>query len=53
MGNIIGLTDFMLTRLIAVVIITPVFIITGLLVGVVGGWCSQIYIAAQLPVKRQ
>ncbi|KAJ7596700.1 hypothetical protein C8J56DRAFT_294246 [Mycena floridula] len=37
----------------AVVIITPVFMIPGLLTAVLGGICGQIYIKAQLSVKRE
>ncbi|KAJ7501621.1 hypothetical protein B0H11DRAFT_2275231 [Mycena galericulata] len=43
----------MLVKFAAVILFTPVFFIPGLLVGVVGGWCGQIYMAAQLSVKRE
>ena len=37
----------------AVVLLTPVFLIPGILVLVIGAWCGRIYINAQLPVKRE
>jgi ABC-type multidrug transport system fused ATPase/permease subunit len=36
----------------AVVIYTPIFFFPGALVGALGAWVGQIYIAGQLPVKR-
>ncbi|KAJ6556823.1 hypothetical protein DFH09DRAFT_1248351 [Mycena vulgaris] len=36
----------------AVVIYTPIFFLPGVLVGALGAWLGQIYIAGQLPVKR-
>lgn len=43
----------MITKLFAVVFMTPIFLIPGLAVGVLGGWLAQIYLFAQLPVKRE
>ncbi|KAF7339970.1 ATP-binding cassette transporter [Mycena venus] len=43
----------MLVKFAAVILFTPLFFIPGVLVGVLGGWCGQIYIAAQLSVKRE
>ena len=43
----------MLIKLGAVVILTPVFFLPGLLVALIGGICGQIYMKAQLPVKRE
>ncbi|KAJ6590816.1 P-loop containing nucleoside triphosphate hydrolase protein [Mycena sp. CBHHK59/15] len=42
----------MLVRFGAVVIYAPIFFFFGLLVGAVGAWIGQIYIAGQLGVKR-
>ncbi|KAJ6587825.1 P-loop containing nucleoside triphosphate hydrolase protein [Mycena sp. CBHHK59/15] len=42
----------MLVRFGAVVIYTPIFFFPGVLIGAIGGWIGQIYIAGQLPVKR-
>lgn len=47
------MTGMMLIKLIAVVYLTPAFILPGVLVFVLGGWCGQIYIKAQLSVKRE
>lgn len=43
----------MVVKLAAVVIMSPVFLIPGVLVAVLGGWCGQIYMKAQLSVKRE
>lgn len=43
----------MLTRLGAVVFMTPMFLIPGFFVGLFGGWVGRIYMAAQLSVKRE
>ena len=40
-------------RFAAVIVITPVFVIPGMIVGAFGYWCGQIYIKAQLSVKRE
>ncbi|KAJ7130893.1 hypothetical protein C8R46DRAFT_659815 [Mycena filopes] len=42
----------MVVKLAAVVIYTPAFFLPGVLVGLMGAWIGQIYIAGQLPVKR-
>jgi hypothetical protein len=39
-------------KFFAVIIYIPVFFFPGALVGVLGAWLGQIYIAGQLPVKR-
>ncbi|KAJ7283148.1 P-loop containing nucleoside triphosphate hydrolase protein [Mycena rebaudengoi] len=46
------LTSAMFAKFIAIIVYTPVFFFPGLLIGAVGGWMGQIYIAAQLPAKR-
>jgi hypothetical protein len=43
----------MLVKFSAVVLLTPAFLGPGILVAILGGWCGQIYIAAQLSVKRE
>ncbi|KAH7883936.1 hypothetical protein F5I97DRAFT_2075294 [Phlebopus sp. FC_14] len=40
-------------RLGAVVLLTPAFLVPGVLVGVVGGWLGRIYMKAQLSIKRE
>lgn len=47
------MTMAMLVKFSAVVYLTPVFLGPGILVAILGGWCGQIYIAAQLSVKRE
>ncbi len=47
------LTLAMLIKFIAVVAFTPIFLFPGILVGILGVWCGQIYIKAQLSVKRE
>ncbi|KAJ6585299.1 P-loop containing nucleoside triphosphate hydrolase protein, partial [Mycena capillaripes] len=42
----------MMVKFTAVIIYTPIFFFPGALVGAVGAWIGQIYIAGQLPVKR-
>lgn len=43
----------MVMKLAAVVFMTPIFLIPGIIVGAIGGWVGQIYMAAQLSVKRE
>ncbi|KAF7348331.1 Multidrug resistance-associated ABC transporter protein [Mycena sanguinolenta] len=42
----------MMVKFGAVVIYTPIFLFLGVLVGALGAWVGQVYIAGQLPVKR-
>ena len=51
--HLCDLTMSMLVKFGAVVILTPIFLIPGVLVAVLGGICGQIYIKAQLSVKRE
>ncbi|KAH0835495.1 hypothetical protein J3R83DRAFT_9163 [Lanmaoa asiatica] len=37
----------------AVVVITPAFLLPGVIVGVVGAWVGRVYMKAQLSVKRE
>ncbi|KAH7929355.1 P-loop containing nucleoside triphosphate hydrolase protein [Leucogyrophana mollusca] len=43
----------MLVKLGAVVLMTPVFLVPGVVVGVIGGIVGRIYMKAQLSVKRE
>ncbi|KAF5356102.1 hypothetical protein D9756_004037 [Leucocoprinus leucothites] len=43
----------MSVKLGAVVLMTPIFLIPGMIVGAIGGWIGQIYMAAQMSVKRE
>lgn len=47
------MTMAMLVKFGAVVFLTPAFLGPGILVAILGGWIGQIYIAAQLSVKRE
>lgn len=46
-------TVTMIAKLIAVVLMTPIFLLAGAIVFMIGGFCGQIYIKAQLSVKRE
>ena len=46
-------TVFLLTQFAAVFILTPSFFFVGIAVALLGGYCGQVYIKAQLPVKRE
>ena len=43
----------MLAKFLAVVTFSPLFTIPGVCVSLLGGWCGQIYMKAQLSVKRE
>lgn len=43
----------MIVKLAAVVYMTPVFLIPGLTIGGLGAWFGNLYIKAQLSVKRE
>jgi hypothetical protein len=43
----------MLAKFTAVVVLTPVFLFPGALLAVAGCYCGQLYIQAQLAVKRE
>lgn len=47
------LTAQMVIKLVAVVIAAPSFLIPGVLLAVTGGFVGQIYMKAQLSVKRE
>ncbi|KAG2023135.1 ATP-binding cassette transporter [Coprinopsis cinerea AmutBmut pab1-1] len=47
------MTYSMLIKFGAVLLFTPVFLLPGIIVATLGGWCGQIYIKAQLSVKRE
>ena len=50
---VIEISATLLIKLAAVVVLTPVFVVPGILVSMLGGWCGQIYMRAQLSVKRE
>lgn len=47
------ITMWMATRIGGVAIMTPIFAIPGLVIGVISGWVGRIYMAAQMSVKRE
>ncbi|KAJ7283157.1 P-loop containing nucleoside triphosphate hydrolase protein [Mycena rebaudengoi] len=47
-----GMSVIVLARFVAIIVYIPVFVVPALLIGVLGGWVGQVYIAAQLPAKR-
>lgn len=53
MGDIIDFIMYMIFRLVGVVIISPVFLMPGVLVAFLGVACAQLYIKAQLSIKRR
>ncbi|PCH33304.1 hypothetical protein WOLCODRAFT_135046 [Wolfiporia cocos MD-104 SS10] len=50
---VMELTIAMATKLTAVVVMSPIFLTPGVFVALLGGWCGQIYMKAQLSVKRE
>lgn len=53
LGWLLDLTMSMLGRFIAVITFSPIFTVPGFVVFILGGWCGQIYMKAQLSVKRE
>lgn len=43
----------MIMKFAAVVAFTPIFLFPGMAVALLGAWCGQIYLKAQLCVKRE
>ncbi|KAF8515057.1 hypothetical protein BU17DRAFT_76921 [Hysterangium stoloniferum] len=52
-SSLVNISQTMLVYFVAVVIFVPAFILPGVLVAIVGVVCGQMYIRAQLPVKRE
>ncbi|EMD36160.1 hypothetical protein CERSUDRAFT_115127 [Gelatoporia subvermispora B] len=55
-GNAFALIDGtldILSRLLAIIAYSPIFSIPGAVLAVFGGWCGQLYLKAQLCVKRE
>lgn len=53
LGWVIELTISLIMKMAAIVYMSPIFLVPGLVVGILGGWFGQIYIKAQLSVKRE
>ena len=43
----------MFMKFVSVIIISPTFILPGIIISFLGAWCGQIYIKSQLSVKRE
>lgn len=50
--NLLGLTVNLIERMLVIVLFTPAFLLPGILLALVGNYVAQIYIKAQLPIKR-
>ncbi len=53
LNSVVHMSFELLLKFLAVVVLSPVFTIPGILVGILGGWLGQLYIKAQLAVKRE
>ena len=53
MGWFIQLSIQLITKLGAVIVYTPIFVFPGIFIFVAGGYLGQIYMRAQLSVKRE
>ncbi|KAK0192591.1 hypothetical protein F5146DRAFT_1102469 [Armillaria mellea] len=51
--SLLQMTVSMIIKFSAVLVFTPTFLFPGILIAILGAWCSQIYIKAQLSVKRE
>ncbi|CCM06697.1 uncharacterized protein FIBRA_08984 [Fibroporia radiculosa] len=52
-GNVMQMVMAMLLKLTAVVAMSPIFVIPGAFLATAGAWMGQIYMKAQLSVKRE
>ncbi|PSR80691.1 hypothetical protein PHLCEN_2v6607 [Hermanssonia centrifuga] len=52
-NHVTQMTFDIVLKFFTVIIMSPIFTIPGLLVGVIGGWLGQVYMRAQLAVKRE
>ncbi|PBK77153.1 hypothetical protein ARMSODRAFT_949046 [Armillaria solidipes] len=50
---VVEISVTMLIKFVAVVIVTPFFLFPSVIVALAGAWCGQVYIKAQLSVKRE
>ncbi|KAF8446361.1 hypothetical protein L210DRAFT_3642588 [Boletus edulis BED1] len=53
LATLVELTIAMLASLAAVVYLAPLFILPSLIIAIMGGWCGQVYMKAELSVKRE
>ncbi len=52
-NHVTQMTFDIVLQFFTVIIMSPTFTIPGLLVGVIGGWLGQVFMRAQLAVKRE
>ncbi|KAG8900334.1 hypothetical protein FRC00_013442 [Tulasnella sp. 408] len=52
-SEVLGMQTSILFQFGAIIIYSPAFLVPGLLVAAVGAWLGQVYIRAQLAVKRE
>ncbi len=52
-GFVVELTISMFLKFLAIIYFSPKFLFPGIVVAALGGLCGQIYIRAQLSVKRE
>ena len=53
LGWLVDMTISMLIKFASVIVISPSVLLPGLIISVLGAWCGQLYIKAQLSVKRE
>lgn len=51
--RVIDMSFDIVVRLVAVVVISPVFVFPGIMVGVIMAFVGQLYMKAQLAIKRE
>ncbi|KAI0085670.1 multidrug resistance-associated ABC transporter [Irpex rosettiformis] len=55
-GNFLALIDIttiLVLRFTAIIVMSPIYTVPSILIGIVGGWVGQLYMMAQLAVKRE
>jgi len=50
---LIEITINMLIKFATVVLLTPVFVVPGVAIAVLGAWLGQVYMKAQIAIKRE
>ena len=51
--GIVNVTAQLITQLVAIALITPAVVLPGVAIFCIGAWFGNIYMKAQLPVKRE
>ncbi|GBE88702.1 ATP-binding cassette transporter abc4 [Sparassis crispa] len=50
---LMSITAALIMRLVAVLVMSPIFTVPSVVLAMIGGWCGQLYVKAQLSVKRE